>query len=144
MLFNNNDVMEPDNTCTPSCYVCANNSRGDQNRAIGKQNQEEYVIDRRNRCGNSGIYIITCKCKEQYIGKTTVTFRQRFKEHCTKETTVKEHMRSCVENPEPTDLEVQFAENVWGRGKYSLSEREYLWNKRLKGTINVQKLWQIE
>ena len=30
-------------------------------------------------------------------------------------------------------------ENVWGRGKYTLSEREYLWNKRLKGNINIQK-----
>ena len=37
------------------------------------------------------------------------------------------------------DVKVQFLENVWDRGKYSLSEREFLWNKRLKGNINIQK-----
>ena len=35
---------------------------------------------------------------------------------------------------------VHFLENVHSRGKYTLSEREFLWNKRLGGEINIQKI----
>ena len=48
-------------------------------------------------------------------------------------------MRPTVLEENVLDIQVQFLENVWDRGKYSLSEREYLWNKRMKGSINVQK-----
>ena len=90
-------------------------------------------------CKNSGIYGITCKCVDQYAGKTTVTNAGRFKEHWSKDTSVRAHLRSCPSKPTVKDTKVQFLENVWGRGKYTLSEREYLWNKRLKGNINIQK-----
>ena len=63
----------------------------------------------------------------------------RYRQHWVKNTTVKEHLDSCKSNPTTNDVKIQFLENVWDRGKYSLSEREYLWNKRLKGTINIQK-----
>ena len=91
-------------------------------------------------CKNSGMYGITCLCVGQYSGKTKVTNGRRFGEHWSKSTSVKEHLNVCLSKPTPGDVKVQFLENVWDRGKYSLSEREYLWNKRIKGTINIQKV----
>ena len=99
-----------------------------------------YFINPNINCKNSGIYAITCKCVDQYSGKTTVMNGKRFKEHWSKSTSVKQHLTTCKSNPIQGDVKVQFLENVWDRGKYSLSEREFLWTKRLKGTINVQKV----
>ena len=76
---------------------------------------------------------------DQYSGKTTITNCGIFKEHWSKETSVYAHRRSCPFNPTVNEVKVQFFENVWDRGKESLSEREFLWNKRLKGNINIQK-----
>ena len=81
-----------------------------------------------------------CKCIDQYSGKTTVTNGKRFKEHWNTCTSVKQHLAACKSYPTPGDVKVQFLESVWDRGKFSLSEREFLWTKRLKGTINVQKV----
>ena len=141
LLFNNNNTVTSQftNTCRSTCHVCKNEARGDTKTAISKANKESYTIDQRTTCNNSGIYLITCKCQEQYVGKTTVTFGKRFKEHWSKNTSVKEHLGSCDSQPTPEDVKIQFLENVWDRGKHSLSEREYLWNRRFKGDINVQK-----
>ena len=76
---------------------------------------------------------------DQYAGKTTVTHKARYKQHWTKNTSVRDHLSTCPSKPKVGDVKIQFLENVWNRGKYSLSEREFLWNKRLKGTINIQK-----
>ena len=79
--------------------------------------------------------------------KTTVTkimFLASDREHwnnskgASKNTTVNQHINSCTENSTNADVKVQFLENVWNRGKYSLSEREYLWNRRMKASINIQ------
>ena len=76
---------------------------------------------------------------QRYTGKTTVTTGRRYNEHWRKKTSVKEHMDRCEPKPTAGEVKVQFLENVWDRGKYSLSECEYLWNRRLKGSINIQK-----
>ena len=84
---------------------------------------------------------ITCKCVGQYSGKTTVGFGKRYPEHWKSgSSSVHQHLqhRKCTENP--NEVKMQFLENIWGRGKYSLSEREYLWTRRLKGVINIQKV----
>ena len=31
------------------------------------------------------------------------------------------------------DFKIQFLEDMYSRGKYTLSQREYLWNTRLRG-----------
>ena len=49
------------------------------------------------------------------------------------------HMKDCHMCNSANDFEVTYVENYHNRGKYSLSEREYLWNYRIKGTINLQK-----
>ncbi len=141
-LFNNNnnrDLMDSMGICTSRCEVCGQNARGDESTVISKVTGDSYRIDKRMTCNNSGIYLVTCKCKEQYTGKTTVTTGKRYKQHWTKKTSVKDHLDKCESKPTAGDVKVQFLENVWNRGKYSLSEREYLWNRRLKGSINVQK-----
>ena len=143
LLFNNsntnNDLLTKN--CTSRCKVCETSGRGEKRKAESKANNASYGIDENAKCCNSGIYMITCKCKEQYVGKTTVTFTQRYKEHWnnSKNTTVNQHIKNCEENPTNADVKVQFLENVWNRGKYSLSEREYLWNRRMKASINIQK-----
>ena len=85
--------------------------------------------------------VLRVKCVGQYSGKTTVMFGKRYPEHWKSSgSSVHQHLqhRKCTDNP--NDVKMQFLENVWDRGKYSLSEREYLWNRRLKGVINIQKV----
>ena len=50
------------------------------------------------------------------------------------------HSKECPQWRRKEDYKLQFLENVFGRGKYTLSEREYLWNERLGGEINIQKI----
>ena len=141
MLFNNNNNNNTNHTqvCATNCHICSNNAGSTEKKVECTKNNEQFNIDNRTSCKDSGIYLITCKCKEQCIGKTTVTFQQRFKEHMSKKTAVKEHINGCRLKPTTQEMKIQLVENVWNRGKYSLSEREYLWNYRLKGDINIQK-----
>ena len=129
-----------DEKCTSKCVICENDARGDRECVVSSITKKKYYINPHISCKNSGIYGITCLCVGQYSGKTTVTNGRRFGEHWSKSTSVKEHLNVCLSKPTPGDVKVQFLENVWDRGKYSLSEREYLWNKRIKGTINIQKV----
>ena len=139
-LFNNFDRSSLKNVdCDANCVVCRNDARGDSECVVSSVSKKKYHINPNISCKNSGIYGITCKCVDQYSGKTTVTNTVRFQEHWCKETSVRKHLRSCPFKPTVQDVKVQFLENVWDRGKYSLSEREFLWNKRLKGNINIQK-----
>ena len=140
LLFNNNNTgMDVIDCCTSHCYICSNDARGDLKEVKSSANGATYKIDGKTTCGNSGIYCITCKCTEQYSGKTTVMYCKRHKEHWTSNTSVREHINNCTERPTTNDVKIQLLENMWNRGKYSLSEREYLWNRRLKGSINIQK-----
>ncbi len=139
-LFNNFDKSDVVRCgCGGKCFVCKNNARGDPESVVSSITKKKYHINPDITCKNSGIYAITCKCVDQYAGKTTITNGGRFKEHWSKATSVRAHLQSCKSNPSVSDVKVQFLENVWNRGKYSLSEREFLWNKRLKGNINIQK-----
>ena len=75
-----------------------------------------------------------------YTGKTTVPFGTRFNQHFTQtSSSVFEHYKTCPIGVQKISYSVQFLENVHSRGKYTLSEREYLWNERLRGMMNIQK-----
>ena len=140
-LFNNFDKpVFVDAKCNLRCVVCKNDARGERDFVTSSVTKKKYYINPNINCKHSGIYGITCKCVDQYSGKTTVTNGKRFGEHWSKSTSVRTHLNSCSSKPTLGEVKVQFLENVWDRGKYSLSEREYLWNKRLKGTINIQKV----
>ena len=139
LLFNNFDSSD-ETQLDCACIICTNDVRGDKKTVVSSVTKKEYRIDSNTRCYNSGIYGITCKCVGQYSGKTTVGFNKRYPEHWKSVgSAVHKHLqhRKCTNNPK--EVKMQFLENVWGRGKYSLSEREYLWNRRLKGAINIQK-----
>ena len=85
-------------------------------------------------------YVVEGACHEQYTGKT-VNFSNRFTEHFTtsKSSAVYCHKQKCSTCNSAKDFKVSYVENYQKRGKYSLSEREFLWNHRIKGTINIQK-----
>ena len=140
LLFNNYDKSSiTESGCNGRCLVCKNNARGDPTCVISSVTKKKYFINPNTNCQHSGIYGITCKCAGQYAGKTTITNGGRFREHWFKATSVRAHLRSCVSKPTVNEVKVQFLEIMWDRGKYSLSEREYLWNKGLKGNINIRK-----
>jgi hypothetical protein len=140
LLFNNFDNdHEVQTNC--SCMICSNDARGDERTITSSVTKNKYRINNNIKCSNSGIYGITCKCIGQYSGKTTVGFNKIYPEHWKLSgSAVKKHLlhHKCTNNA--SEVKMQFLENVWGRGKYSLSEREYLWNRRLKGVINIQKV----
>ena len=68
-----------------------------------------------------------------YVGKTTTKFNQRFNEHFHNP----ELLRSlntqiqCSIGKQKTDFSVQYLESMYSRGKYTLSEKEYLWNEHV-------------
>ena len=141
LLFNNNIKSEVSFTCSNShCSICKNSLRPDEHFAISPTNGRKYSISPNINCENCGIYAIKCPCSSLYTGKTTTTFVNRFNEHFTsKSSSIYEHCNTCTIGREKHSYSVQFLENVFSRGKYTLSEREYLWNERLRGLMNVQK-----
>ena len=86
--------------------------------------------------------VFTCPCSAAYTGKTTTSFGQRFDEHFKRyhKSSINEHSKECPQGRNKEDYKLQLLENVFSRGKYTLSEREFLWNERLGGEINVQKI----
>ena len=139
LLFNNFDRTDKaQQNC--SCMICKNNVRGDDSVITSSVTKKKYRINSNIYCYNSGIYAMTCICVGQYSGKTTVGYDNRYPQHWRLESSsVHKHLQQykCTNNC--SEMKMQFLENVWSRGKYSLSEREYLWNRRLKGVINIQK-----
>ena len=79
-------------------------------------------------------------CGDQYSGKT-IHFGTQGKEHFhkSKTTAVYAHRQQCNQCNVAKDFTITYVENFLNRGKYSLSEREYFWNQRIKGVINTQK-----
>ena len=141
LLFNNNVKSDVSPTCPNlNCCICKNGLRPAEHFVVSTTNGRKYSIDPNINCDNCGIYAIKCPCSSLYTGKTTTSYINRIKEHFTaKSSSVYEHSSSCTLGKEKCSYSVQFLENVFSRGKYTLSEREYLWNERLRGLMNVQK-----
>ena len=115
--------------------------RPDSNKIVGKINNFRYHIDNNLNCESSGIYRVSCPCASAYTGKTTTYFCRRLDEHfqAYKESSVLDHTKMCPLGRNKDKFTIQFLESSLNRGKYTLSEREYLWNERLGGELNVQK-----
>ena len=43
--------------------------------------KKSYKVNKNLNCSDSGIYVITAGCQQQYSGKTTVPFGHRLNEH---------------------------------------------------------------
>ena len=141
LLFNNNDKMNTAQKCSDSkCLICKNNIRCISGEIESKVTNSKFPVDSNMNCENGGIYAATGACSSQYTGKT-VNFCGRFIEHFSKSklSTIYSHRQQCNSCNNVGDFEVTYIENYHKRGKYSLSEREYLWNHRIKGTMNIQK-----
>ena len=138
LLFRNNDsrMAEID------CIVCNNEARNKDGVVVSNTTGKSYKIPVNLTCRNGGIYIYEGgECDDQYTGKTTVATGTRFLEHLRRQKTssVYKHRISCRQCQGSTSLECSIVEDYRTRGKYTLSEREYLWNYRIKGVINSQK-----
>ena len=141
VLYNNSNVSQK---CTPcnkiNCYICKNGLRGKEDYIISTTNGNKYPVSQGLSCNDAGIYVCTVPCKNQYTGKTTTTYDIRSKEHLNTATSVNAHLKGCLncqtsENPS----QFYFMESYLRRGKYTLSEREFLWNERIRSSINSQK-----
>ena len=140
-LFNCNDADLVEKHCNDSkCLVCTKNLRSELTFVSSNITGHRYGIDFNVNCDNGGIYVVQGACDAQYTGKT-VTFGKRFSEHLStsKTSAVYHHREKCHKCYAVSDFNVTFVENYHKRGKYTLSEREFLWNQRIKGTMNAQK-----
>ena len=79
--------------------------------------------------------------EDHYSGKTTVAYHKRTDEHTRtqKSSSVYKHREKCRQCSGTMNFKMSFIEDYKRRGKYTLSEREYLWKYRIKGVINDQK-----
>ena len=100
----------------------------------------KYGVDKNLTCSNGGVYVVKSGCLDQYTGKT-IHFGIRGKEHFqpSKLTSVYQLKQECDRCNGIKDFSITYEENYQNRGKYSLSERAFLWNNRIKGVINVHK-----
>ena len=142
MLFNNNDNKS---AVTPECknkkcLACRKGLLSNSGEIKSTVSGEKFFVDESINCGNGGIYVVDGACGSQYTGKT-VCFSKRLNEHfgSSNQSAIFAHKQECNTCYHTGDFKVTLCENYYKRGKYSLSEREYLWNYRMKGTMNVQK-----
>ena len=139
-LFKNNnngpDYLEDCGTC----IICRNDARNVSNVLESTVTGKSYRITRDLTCANGGIYVYDGGCKDQYTGKTTVPYCNRTLEHLRKQknSSVYKHRERCRDCND-SNFKISFVEDYRKRGKFTLSEREYLWNIPMKGVINDQK-----
>ena len=142
LLFNNNDKCGNPKKCNCSkCEICKNETLLSQlDHVTSSATGYSYPVDSSLSCTDGGIYVIKGACDSQYTGKT-VHFSTRSHEHfsTSKSSAIYQHKQKCNACNVTNDFEMTLVENYHNRGKYCLSEREYLWNSRIKGTMNVQK-----
>lgn len=142
LLFNNNAKSVVSRVCdSPNCDVCLKELRPDSNEVVSPTNGRSYMVTKNINCCSGGIYCICCACLSLYTGKTTGQFNKRIDEHFdpSKSSAVLDHTRTCGVGKNKEDYTIHYLENMYSRGKYTLSEREYLWNERLRGILNIQK-----
>ena len=142
LLLNNCDKHDNAEQCNiRNCLVCTHGLNSNNSVCTSTVSGESYRIDSNLSCNNAGIYIFTGGCKSQYTGKTTTNYSNRTSEHLVSanHSSVFLHRNSCRGCINLSDCSVDLVENYLHRRNYSLSEREYLWNARIKGTINIQK-----
>ena len=141
LLFNNNNKVQGSvEPCQENCFVCRNGLLVKSGEVVSSVTGIKFNVDKDLSCNNGGIYVVKGNCNNQYSGKT-IHFGNRGKEHLdtSKSTAVYAHKQKCNMCNEAKDFTITFVENYLNKGKYSLSEREFFWNNRIKGVINTQK-----
>ena len=98
-----------------------------------------FKVDNNLNCSDDGIYVIDTTCTAQYTGKT-IHYGVRSNEHFLHGgTAISPHIQNCHVYNNVANFKFTLVENYVNRGKYSLSEREYLWNSRIRVIINTHK-----
>ena len=140
-LFSNNNNGNDHAEDCGNCIICNNGARNLEGKVSSTVTGKSYTITKNLTCANGGIYVIDGECKDQYTGKTTVPYGTRTNEHIRRQKTssVYKHREKCAQCTGNGNFSISFIEDYRKRGKYTLSEREYLWNYRIKGVINGQK-----
>ena len=142
LLFRNCADKRESNNCDPNtCFICVNNMNNEEGTITSSITNNSYNVNNNLNCNDSGIYVATVGCKQQYSGKTTTPYNNRMFEHFQKikTSTLFSHRSNCGKCKDLSSCSISFVEHYWDRGKYSLSEREYLCNHRIKGSLNVRK-----
>ena len=144
LLFNNSNKHSEDTVDCKlgrKCVVCPNEIQDSSGVVYSTTEKTHFRVGTHLNCNDGGIYVATGACSAQYTGKT-IHFGTRMKEHLKSSWTsaVSDHMNSCNTCYFVRDFHVTYVEHYNDRGKYSLSEREYLWDRRIKGSINLQKI----
>jgi len=140
LLFNNNNRPSMNEICTTNnCVVCINDLQNKSGNLKSSVTGAEYKVNAQLTCTQGGIYVINGKCSGQYTGKTIHNGSRCTYHFNTNTTAISDHERGCNECEGPNSYTVTYVENYQNRGKYSLSEREMLWNTRMKGVINEQR-----
>ena len=141
LLFNNNNKVHCIVQASQrNCFVCKNELRTMPGEVVSSVTGDKFKIDNELSCYDGGIYVAKGACNGQYSGKT-IHFGHRGNEHfhTSKTTAVYAHRQQCNQCNVAKDFTITYVENFLSKGKYSLSEREYFWNHRIKGVINTQK-----
>jgi len=139
LLFNNNNTFSIQECSTDNCVVCVNDLQNKSGVVKSFVTGTEYKISKNLTCNNGGIYVINGKCGGQYTGKTISNGNRCYYHFKTNTTAISDHKQKCNKCVGVDCYTVTFVENYQNRGKYSLSEREMLWNSRIKGVINGHK-----
>ena len=140
-IFNNNNKCSTIEEChIDNCIVCPNGLENKSGMVKSFLMETEYKVECGLTCNQGGIYVVEGVCSKQYSGKA-VHYGNRCTEHFKKSklSSIYDHMKECRSCNNAKDFSVTYVERYLSRGKYSLSEREMLWNERNKGLINVQK-----
>ena len=139
MLFNNSNVCNLDRPSNDNCAACRNDMLNGTGVVKSNVTGKSFKVDNHLNCSKGGIYIIETTCAAQYTGKT-IHYGVRSNEHFIQGgTAIFPHIQNCDICENPLDFKLTLAEDYLKRGKYSLSEREYLWNNRIRGSINTQR-----
>ena len=140
LLFHNNNSGIREVDCG-SCFLCDNNVFNREGVVRSNITGKSYKIPKSLSSQNGGIYVYDGPCMDQYSGKTTVAIGTRTLEHVRrqKDSSVYKHRSSCAQCNGNNNFQISLVEDYRIRGKYTLSEREYLWNFRIKGVINCQR-----
>ena len=110
------------------CFICRKGMYKGNSLITSTVTNLSYKTGKRLNCNNGGIYVVTGGCDQQYTGKTTTPYSNRTYEHFCKckSFAIYSHQRNCDKCVNGDDCSVVFVENYLDRGKYTLSEREYL------------------
>ena len=129
IIYNNSNPPDvPDFCVEKNCIVCNNDIKDESRILTSATTGNSYKLGRDLNCCEGGIYAVTGNCSQQYVGKT-VSFGKRMKDHLkTKSTSIHCHKQNCKKCCSVNNFKVTYVENYHDRGKYTLSEREFLWN----------------